>query len=119
MIKPHVPNPCPENWENMKVGLNSRFCENCKKDVIDFTSMSRQQILETIFSNYDKKICGRFKKSQLDFTHTELLITIHALSKQPKNTNLAFYLLTMGTLLLASCDDTDKVKQNTTITTPD
>jgi TonB family protein len=120
MIKPHIPNPCPENWETMKIGLNSRFCENCKKDVVDFTGMSRQQILETLFSNHDKKICGRFKKSQLDFTHTELLVTINALSKQPKNSNLAFYLLTMGTLLLASCNEgTDKADPNTTIVTPD
>jgi TonB family protein len=105
IIKPHVPTPCAENWEAMKIELHSRFCENCKKDVVDFTSMSRQEILETLFTNYDKKICGRFKKLQLDFSHTDLLITINALSKDQKNTNLAFYLLTVGTLVLMGCND--------------
>jgi TonB family protein len=108
IIKPHVPNPCPENWEAMKIGLHSRFCENCKKDVVDFTNMSRQEILEKIFSNYDKQTCGRFRKSQLDFSHTDLLITINALSKDQKNTNFAFYLLTVGTLVLMGCKDNGK-----------
>jgi TonB family protein len=108
MIKPHIPNPCPENWETMKIGLHSRFCENCKKDLVDFTNMSRQQILEIVFSNYNKQICGRFRKSQLDFSHTDLLITINALSKDQKNTNLAFYLLTVGTLVLMGCNGSGK-----------
>jgi TonB family protein len=116
IIKPHVPTPCPENWEAMKIGLHSRFCENCKKDVVDFTNMSRQQILETVFSNYNKQICGRFQKSQLDFSHTDLLITINALSKDQKNTNLAFYLLTVGTLVLMGCKDSgSKEKHKSTI----
>jgi TonB family protein len=108
MIKPHIPNPCPENWDRMKIGLHSRFCENCKKDVVDFTSMSRQEILEIIFSNHNKQVCGRFRKSQLDFSHTDLLITINALSKDQKNTNLAFYLLAVGTLVLMGCKDSDR-----------
>jgi TonB family protein len=112
MIKPHIPNPCTENWEHMKIGLHSRFCENCKKNVVDFTNMSRQQILETIFSNYNKEICGRFRRSQIDFTHSDLLITIHALSKEQKNTNLAFYLLTVGTLVLMGCKDNGKKEKH-------
>lgn len=108
IIKPNVPNPCGEDWSKMKIGLNSRFCENCSKNVKDFTTMRRPEILAYLFSNHDKQICGRFKNSQLDFTHTELMVTIQALSKNPKNSNMAFYLLTVGALLLSGCGEETK-----------
>ncbi len=116
IIKPQIPNPCSENWETMKIGMHSRFCENCKKDVVDFTNMCRQQILEILFSNHHKQICGRIYKSQLDFSHTDLITTINALSRNPKNSNLAFYLLTVGTLTLMSCNKSaNKSKEKSSI----
>ncbi|HET6227983.1 MAG TPA: energy transducer TonB [Bacteroidia bacterium] len=99
----------------MKIGIDSRFCEHCQKDVIDFTEKSREEILKIILTNRDRRLCGRFRKSQLDYTPDELLITVQALSKNPKNTNLAFYLLTMGTLLLSSCSN-DEPKESTSST---
>lgn len=40
-----IKNPCPKNWETMKIGLNSCFCENCQKNVIDFTKKDKNMIL--------------------------------------------------------------------------
>lgn len=100
-----IKTPCHENWETMKIGLNSRFCDNCEKNVIDFTNKDRNEILEYLFNHRNEKVCGRFYRSQLDFSNTDFLVTIEALAKKHKNTNLSFYLLTIGTLLLTSCDN--------------
>jgi TonB family protein len=100
-----IPKPCPENWDTMKIGLHSRFCENCKKDVVDFTNKDRRQILDYLLINYNKKICGHIYPSQLDFSHSDFLVTINSHTKQSNNTNLSFYLLTIGTLILAGCNN--------------
>ncbi len=100
----NINQPCPENWEAMKIGLHSRFCDNCKKNVTDFTSKDKREILEYLLTNRTDKVCGRIYRSQLDFSNTDLLITIQALPKQTKNTNIPFYLLTAGTIILASCN---------------
>lgn len=107
--KAQIAEPCSENWETMKIGLHSRFCENCKKDVVDFTKKNRQQILEYLLENHNRQVCGHIRPSQLDFSHSDFLITINNLSKRTNNTNLSFYLLTMGALLLSSCNTSDKI----------
>lgn len=99
-----IKNPCSENWETMKIGLNSRFCDSCQKNVIDFTTKSREEILEYLLTRQNERVCGRIYRSQLDFSNTDFLVTIQALAEKYKNTNLSFYLLTIGTMILASCN---------------
>ncbi|HRO77001.1 MAG TPA: energy transducer TonB [Crocinitomicaceae bacterium] len=99
-----IKNPCSENWETMKIGLNSRFCDSCQKNVIDFTTKSREEILEYLLTRQNERVCGRIYRSQLDFSNTDFLVTIQALAEKHKNTNLSFYLLTVGTMILASCN---------------
>ncbi len=129
-IRSTIKKPCPENWETMKIGLHSRFCDNCQKNVIDFTNRNRKEILQFLLANHDKRICGRIYPSQTDFTHSDLIVTINALTRQHKDSNLPFYLLTIGTILLMSCNspttekskittsDTLVVQQDTTIDQP-
>lgn len=112
IIKPQIKFPCHEDWNSMKIGIYSRHCQSCKKDVMDFTGMSREQILTYLLSNYDNEICGRAYTHQLDFTHSELLITVNALSRNPQNNNLAFFLLTIGTLILTSCHSDGKKEKH-------
>jgi TonB family protein len=106
-----ISNPCPENWDKMKIGVHSRFCENCQKNVIDFTGKTRNEIIEYFLLNYNKKTCGRFYESQLDFSHSDFLVTINTLEKEHKNSNYSFLLLTIGSLLLASCESPVNKKQ--------
>ncbi len=91
-MKARIDNPCSEDWNKMKIGLHSRFCDKCEKNVMDFTNKSRQEILEYLLTNYDKRVCGRIYRSQLDFSDTDFLVTIKAISRKNKNPNLAFYL---------------------------
>lgn len=100
-----IKKPCPEHWESMKIGLHSRFCNNCRKNVIDFTNKNKKEILEYILMHRTERVCGRIYRSQLDFFNADILITIQALPKQTKKSNIAFYILTIGTLILISCDN--------------
>ncbi len=100
-----IKNPCHKNWESLKIGLHSRFCDDCQKNVIDFTNKNKREILEYLLANRTQNVCGRIYRSQLDFSNTDLLITIQALSKQTKNSNIPFYLLTLGTLILTGCNN--------------
>lgn len=106
--KPQFTFQCPEKWENMKLGMVSRHCVNCKKDVQDFTRLTRTQILEYLWENRNREVCGRMYQSQLDFHHAEILITIHAYIHKHKSSNLSFYLLTLGSLMLVGCSDYDE-----------
>ncbi|HVX50195.1 MAG TPA: carboxypeptidase-like regulatory domain-containing protein [Chitinophagaceae bacterium] len=59
-----IPTPCHENWQNMTPADKGRFCQSCAKQVVDFTMMTDNEVL-----NYFKKAtgptCGRFMNDQL------------------------------------------------------
>ncbi len=59
-----IPKPCSENWDEMEVTINGRFCHSCQKEVIDFSSMNDEEIL-IYFKNY-KHFCGSFNEFQLN-----------------------------------------------------
>lgn len=102
--KIHIPSPCSEDWSKMKIVHRARFCSSCTKNVMDFTQMSREEILTYLLKNHNKNVCGHIHRSQLDFSTSDYLVTIERLAKTTKNTNLAFYLLALSALVLAGCD---------------
>lgn len=63
-IKISVPNPCAENWDEMKPNNCGRFCASCEKTVIDFTKMHDEKFI-AYFQNSKKLFCGRFTERQL------------------------------------------------------
>lgn len=111
-LKPTLTFNCPEQWDKMKVGLVSRYCENCRRDVQDFTKMSREEILLFLLNNRGNKVCGRIRRTQLDYHHREVLITIDRYLKTSKSSNLSFYLLSMSALLMMGCVDDMAQKAN-------
>jgi len=64
-IQLQVPKPCHENWDKMNPTDKGRFCLSCQKEVIDFSTMSDQQILHHI-SKASAGFCGKFNNDQLD-----------------------------------------------------
>ena len=64
-IQVQVKNPCKENFEHFKSTPKGGFCQSCKKEVIDFSKMSNEQLIRFL-SSHTKKVCGRLRKSQLD-----------------------------------------------------
>lgn len=72
-IQLYIPEPCHEDWNKMSTTQQGRYCESCCKQVIDFTTMSDQQIIDYL-SNTKNKTCGRFDHDQL---HRPLQKTQH------------------------------------------
>jgi TonB family protein len=102
-MKVEIKEPCDANWDNMKIGLISRHCDSCQKDVMDFTQKSRAEIILYLLSNQDKSICGRMNASQFDFHHNDIPILIEAFKTNKTSTNTSFLILTLVCLSLASC----------------
>jgi TonB family protein len=113
-FKPALMFNCPESWGKMKVGLVSRYCDNCKKDVQDFTKLTREEILHFLLLNKNDKVCGRIYKSQLDYHHEDSLIATDSYIHKHKKSNLSFYLLAIGALTLLNCSTKD-IKKNQAI----
>jgi len=64
-IQLQVANPCHENWDKMTETDKGRFCLSCQKEVIDFSIMTDQQILQQI-SKASGGFCGKFNNGQLN-----------------------------------------------------
>ncbi len=102
-MKFNIPEPCSEDWNKMKIGLNARHCDSCQKDVIDFTQQSREEILTYLLMHNGERVCGHIRRSQLDFSYNEIMFVIHGMTQKEKTSNLPFYILCMGAMLLTSC----------------
>ena len=60
-----IPEPCSEDWNRMQaVDHVHRHCDSCAKNVIDFTSMSDDEVV-IFLQNRNDKMCGRFRADQL------------------------------------------------------
>ena len=58
-----IKEPCNQDWNKMTILDRSKFCQKCKKEVIDFTGWNREEILRVL--NSSEKVCGRVDQSQL------------------------------------------------------
>lgn len=103
-MKYEIPNPCPEDWNKMKIGINSRHCDTCSKSVVDFTKRTREEILAYLLMHNQDNVCGHIRRSQLDFTPNDIMIVINGMTPKEKKSNLAFYVLCAGAMMLASCN---------------
>jgi TonB family protein len=77
--------------------------------VVDFTQKSRHEILSYLIEHRNEEVCGHVRLSQLDFRYEDTLIVIRDLEKKHRNTNLSYYLLSMATLSLLSCESESKL----------
>jgi len=60
-----IKTPCSENYDQFKPTANGGFCSSCTKEVIDFTSMSSDDIISYFKNKNVTNTCGRFKSKQL------------------------------------------------------
>ena len=64
-MKLTVREACHEDWNKMTPDEQGKFCSSCQKKVVDFATMTDQEILQYI-SEKGVKLCGRFDAGQLD-----------------------------------------------------
>lgn len=60
-----IENPCGEDLSKMKPTQRGRFCEACKRDLVDFTKLPDQEIVK-IFHQTNGDVCGWFRPDQLE-----------------------------------------------------
>lgn len=56
--------PCSQKWETFEPTSSGAFCQSCAKEVVDFTVLTDQQIID-FFKNKPLNTCGRFRSEQL------------------------------------------------------
>jgi hypothetical protein len=62
---------CSEDWRGFKViSERSRFCGTCRHEVVDFTNATQEEFDHALKSG--KKVCGRFKTSQMNDSFLKL-----------------------------------------------
>lgn len=57
--------PCNENFDNFSPTSNGGFCGSCEKEVIDFTAMNQEEIINYFKNRSTQDTCGRFNNVQL------------------------------------------------------
>lgn len=68
-----IPEPCHENWDNMSPTQQGRFCKACVKEVVDFSQMSDQEVLNYFINTKSANTCGRVYPDQLERTISEAM----------------------------------------------
>lgn len=61
----NIQTPCTENFNKFSPTAKGGFCNACKQEVIDFTKMNSDEIIDYFKSNSTRNTCGRFYSSQL------------------------------------------------------
>ena len=72
-----IKEPCKEKFSNFSETEKGGFCQNCNKEVIDFTKLSDSELLRHLSSITRKTTCGMFKASQLKTYETNSLQTMN------------------------------------------
>lgn len=59
-----IPEPCHEDWNNMTLETQGRFCASCQRCVVDFTNKSAQE-MKAIYDREQGNVCGRVTVNQI------------------------------------------------------
>jgi carboxypeptidase-like protein len=59
-----VPQACHRSWQQMNEVNYGRYCEHCCKKVVDFTTMTNNEIITHLSTKTN--VCGRFDQLQLN-----------------------------------------------------
>jgi hypothetical protein len=59
-----IQNPCHESWDSMTQNEQGKFCSNCQKTVIDFSTKTDAELIE--YFKKHNSFCGRFKQTQIN-----------------------------------------------------
>ena len=63
-MKLSIHTPCSESFDQFEPTKAGGFCQNCQKEVVDFTSMTDVEVLR-YFKEKQGKTCGYFRPTQL------------------------------------------------------
>lgn len=111
-INIQIDKPCSEKFNDFAKTDTGGFCKSCKKNVVDFTKMSDEEIFN-YFDSEKSKTCGVFLESQLKSYSN----TIPSANKQKSNTftSSIFGLSLVSLLSFNDGFSQEKINTNTTV----
>ncbi len=91
--------PCNQDMNKMTDTEKGKFCSQCDKEVIDFTTWEKDDILQYLSKN---KSCGMFKNEQLDRIKNNSVVHI-----RPQKSFIKRMIASVSIVLftLTACDD--------------
>jgi hypothetical protein len=115
-----IPEPCHEDWNKMLPDEKGKFCNSCSKSVFDFSNKTDTQIKDILMAHKDQKVCGHFKKTQID-RPLNFKIDLKDLPKNKSVTKMFTIALfiSFGTLLFSCTDKFGKTVGEISIVAPD
>jgi hypothetical protein len=66
ILRLNIAEPCHEKWQYMSITEQGAYCKSCCKEVIDFSSLTDEEIVDYFEKRIGEKICGRLKNDQLN-----------------------------------------------------
>jgi hypothetical protein len=91
-----IDKPCTQQWENMTPDKTDRFCNSCKKNVVDFTQYSDFDLIQFLKNNYGKNICGRIETARINTLTISIDKSIFYTNATPFQHLFAAFILTFG-----------------------
>lgn len=62
----HIPQPCPQSWDDMHPNDRGRYCASCQKTVVDYTALSDRELIKQLARPTSEMRCGRLRDDQLN-----------------------------------------------------
>ncbi|MET4107059.1 hypothetical protein [Hymenobacter sp. UYP22] len=99
-----IPQPCHEDWQLMTPTERGRFCQACRKEVLDFTDMAPADILHIVRQAPGGSVCGRIPAQVLAESRRHAEATVAGLNWPywPQLRNARRWLAALGLPLLAA-----------------
>ena len=64
-VSVRIDSPCTQPWQAMKPDGSGRFCDHCRKTVVDFSGLTDAELARAL-AQQTGPACGRFRQNQLD-----------------------------------------------------
>jgi TonB family protein len=114
-MKVTIKEPCLEDWDKMKIGIESRQCDLCNKNVIDFTQKNRAEIITYLLDHSNERVCGRMKGNEFEMKETDIPVLMEILRAPRYRSNAFMILAIVCSSVFSSCENLsndDTLKKN-------
>jgi hypothetical protein len=107
-----IPTPCHEDWNKMTPTDKGAFCKSCAKEVVDFSVMKDEDVLQFLIRHKGQSVCGRATTTQLDKFHLTIDEKIIYSNIRVWKKYLAILLICFGSFLVSCKQPVKKINKD-------
>ena len=116
MLQINIPKPCHEDWNAMTPTSHGAFCSACAKNVVDFTTMTDNEVEHYLLHKAGEKVCGKVKNTQLHRIRIKIPEHIFYAKIAGWKKFMAVLMLAFGSMLFGCDVSTDTAVKNIIVT---